>query len=96
MNQDGEFMSDVTITGNKQLVCTAIHADTLEILYDRPTMNWHLTVNGKDKLVTRTFLGQINIEKFTDNPIRIFMKDVDLIYSWVGTLLNWPLELKQP
>lgn len=95
MKQSDGKMDEITLTGKAPMKFTKFFAKNLEIKYDIKTMNWHLIIDDKEMLVTRTFIGQIDTKKFTDNPIRIYLENVELLFSWAVTLINTPLELKK-
>tara|TARA_R110000751_G_scaffold59121_1_gene124330 strand:- start:490 stop:1035 length:546 start_codon:yes stop_codon:yes gene_type:complete len=93
--EDGE-VTDITIIGKQPWKFKKFTCKTVEFVYDIPTKGWLLkidTEDGKQELQTRTYHGHLTTDNFSDNPIRFFIENVELLWSWDVTLIDPPLNI---
>ncbi len=83
----------IKLTGKSdKLAFTKYEVKEAILKYKRATMEWEIKI-GDTKLYTKDIKGMIS-GRIDDKPRLFIATDVTILHSWLVTLINCPLEIK--
>lgn len=93
IKQNDSIADSIHIKGKEKLEFKKYNVKKALLKYNISSMSWTILFDDKE-LETCDIKGVINVEAMED-PIRVILYDVEILYSWLVTLINCKLEISK-